>query len=135
MVAGRLTRALGIDMVEWEPINKPDLLSRIRQGHRRMNAAQRHLWDAIRIEPAKWQQRPYGDAGGGFWVVGLVGRTVIWYNDRENGFNRSVYSTYGVIDDYWRNDDELDITIEYLANALSGGHDLAQIGSKFRKHA
>jgi hypothetical protein len=120
-------------MVDWEPISKAALLDRISQGYTRMPQVNQRLWEAIRIGPEKWPQHPYGDAGGGFWIVALVGRTVIWYNDIEDGFNRSVYSTYGVIDDYWRNHDELDITIQYLANALSGGQDLARIGSRFKK--
>ena len=122
-------------MVDWEPISVDALLARISQGYARMNQAQQRLWDAIRISPEKWQQHPYGDAGGGFWTVGLIGRTAIWYNDLEDGFNRSVYSTYGVIDDYWCNDDELDVTVQYLANALGGGQDLSQIGSRFKKRA
>jgi len=122
-------------MADWEPISEIALLARISQGYARMTRAQQRLWNAIRINPEKWQQHPYGDAGGGFWTVGLVGRTAIWYNDLEDGFNRSVYSTYGLIDDYWCNQDELDVTVEYLANALSGGQDLSQIGSRFKKRA
>ena len=122
-------------MVDWVPISEDDLSARIRQGYARMTQAQQRLWDAIRISPEKWQQHPYGDAGGGFWAVGLLGRTVIWYNDLDDGFNRSVYSTYGLIDDYWRNDDELDVTIQFLANALSRGHDLLHILSQFKKRA
>src|ERR1700730_11255610 len=79
-------------MLDWEPISVDALLARISQGYARMNQAQQRLWDAIRISPEKWQQHPYGDAGGGFWTVGLIGRTAIWYNDLEDGFNRSVYS-------------------------------------------
>lgn len=67
----------------------------------------------------KWQQHPYGDPGGGFWVVALIGRTVIWYNDVEEGFNRSCYSVYGEIEDYWCNEDELEFTIAFLVNALN----------------
>jgi hypothetical protein len=122
-------------MVDWEPISEVAVLARINQGYARMTQAQQRLWNAIQINPEKWQQHPYGDAGGGFWTVGLVGRTAIWYNDLEDGFNRSVYSTYGLIDDYWRNDDELDVTVQYLANALSGGQDLSQIGSRFKRRA
>ena len=122
-------------MVDWQPISVDALLARIGQGYARMSEAEQHLWDAIRINPEKWQQHPYGDAGGGFWTVGLIGRTAIWYNDLEDGFNRSVYSTYGVIEDYWCNNDELDVTVQYLANALSGGQDLAQIGSRLKKRA
>ena len=119
-------------MVDWTPISQNALLARISQGYARMTRAQQRLWDAIRIKPEKWQQHPYGDKGGGFWAVGLVGQTVIWYNDVEDGFNRSVYSAHGLIDDYWRNDDELDVTIQYLTNALSGGQDLLQIWSRFK---
>jgi hypothetical protein len=120
-------------MVDWEPISETALLDRIAQGYARMTEAQQRLWDAIRIKPEKWQQRPYGDPGGGFWAVGLIGRTVIWYNDLEDGFNRSNFSAYGVIDDYWRNDDELDITIRYLTNALMLGHDLLQLWSRSKE--
>lgn len=122
-------------MVDWEPIAKGALLARISQGYARMTPDDQHLWNAIRIDPEKWRQHPYGDAGGGFWTVGLIGRTAIWYNDLEDGFNRSLYSTYGVIDDYWRNDDELDVTVEYLANAISVGQDLSQIGSRIKTRA
>lgn len=122
-------------MTNWEPIAKGALRARIAQGCARMTPSQHGLWNAIRIEPEKWQQHPYGDAGGGFWTVAIIGRTALWYNDREDGFNRSVYSTYGVIDDYWCNQDELDVTIEFLSNALRGGQDLAQIGSMFRRRA
>jgi hypothetical protein len=99
-----------------------------------MPEAHRRLWDAICIAPERWQQHPYGDAGGGFWVVGLIGRIAIWYNDIEEGFNRSVYSTYGLLDDYWRNDDELDVTVGYVADALAGGPDLFQVMARSRRN-
>ena len=115
-------------MIDWEPISGKALLKRIVQGCARMPEENRRLWASIRIHPEKWEQHPYGDAGGGFWVVALIGRTVIWYNDLEDGFNRSVYSRYGLIDDYWCNQDELDITVRYLASVLRGGNDLALVG-------
>jgi hypothetical protein len=114
-------------MVNWKPISKAALLARIEQGQARMSPAGLRLWEAIRIEPEKWQQHPYGDQGAGFWVVALVGRTVVWYNDIEEGFNRSRYSTYGTIDDYWCNQDELELTLQYLLNALEQGSDLVRL--------
>jgi hypothetical protein len=120
-------------MVKWTPISEAQLLDRISQGYAAMSEASRRFCDAVRIKPEKWQHHPYGDEGGGFWVVGLVGRTAIWYNDIEDGFNRSVYSKYGTIEDYWCNQDELNLTIEYLANALQGGRDLALIRSSPKK--
>ena len=122
-------------MIDWEPISEAALLDRISRGYARMPQSHQRLWDSVRINPEKWEQHPYGDAGGGFWVVALIGRTVIWYNDLEDGFNRSLYCQYGFIDDYWCNHDDLDVTMQYLANALSGGQDLALIGSRFKKRA
>jgi hypothetical protein len=110
--------------VEWSPIAEAALQARVEQGVSRMTPAQVRLWQAIRIAPEKWRQRPYGEPGGGFWVVALIGRTVIWYNDIEEGFNRSRYTSYGVIEDYWRNDDELEVTVQYLTDALQRGTDL-----------
>jgi hypothetical protein len=114
-------------MVEWEPISETALKTRISQGQARMTPAQLRLWDAIRIEPEKWQQHPYGDQGKGFWVVALMGRTVIWYNDLEDGFNRSRFSAYGTIDDYWCNQDELEVAVQYVLTALEHGSDLLRL--------
>lgn len=94
-------------MPDWQPISKEALLKRVSQGEARMTPAELRLWNAIRVEPLKWKQDPYGRQGEGFWVVALIGQTVIWYNDLEEGFNRSRYSTYGTIDDYWCNQDGL----------------------------
>ena len=117
-------------MIEWKPITKSALRARMAQGEARMNPSQRRLWEAVRIDPEKWQQHPYGDQGKGFWVVALVGRTVIWYNDIEEGFNRSRYSTYGTIDDYLCNQDELELTVQYVLNVLKQDADLVRMTKK-----
>jgi hypothetical protein len=114
-------------MVDWEPISEPALLARIAQGQARMSQAECRLWEAIRIPPQKWQQNPYGEQGNGFWVVAIIGGTVIWYNDIEDGFNRSRFSKFWTIDDYWCNQDELEITVGYLMNALNRGHDIVRL--------
>jgi len=111
-------------MSTWQPIAKEALLKRISQGVARMTPPQLRLWNAIRIEPQKWSQDPYGREGEGFWVVALIGQTVIWYNDLEEGFNRSRYSALGTIDDYWCNQDELEVTVGFLIAALEKGLDL-----------
>jgi hypothetical protein len=114
-------------MLDWKPISRAELQGRIRQGQARMTPAQLRLWEAIRIGPVKWHQHPWGDAGGGFWAVGLIGRTVLWFNDIEDGFNRSGYTTYGTIDDYWCNHDELEVAVQYVLNALEQGMDLIRL--------
>jgi len=55
----------------------------------------------------KWQENTYGAMGGGFWVVAIYGSTVVWYNDIEDGFNQSKWTTPGTIDEYWCNQTEL----------------------------
>ena len=117
-------------MSEWKPISEEALRGRVAQGEARMSPSQLRLWKAIRIDPEKWLQHPYGDTGKGFWVVAIIGRTVIWYNDIEEGFNRSGYSAYGEIEDYWCNQDELELTIEYLMTSLERGTDLVRMRNK-----
>jgi hypothetical protein len=107
-------------MLEWESIIEAALRERVAQGEARMSLLQLRLWKTIRIEPTKWQQHPYGDQGAGFWGGAIIGSTVIWYNDIEEGFNRSRYFSYGTIDDYWCNQDELELelAVQYLMNAI-----------------
>ena len=116
--------------VEWTPIAEAALHNRIAQGVARMSPALLRLWQAVRITPEKWAQHPYGEQGGGFWAVALIGKTVIWYNDIEEGFNRSRYSSYGTIEDYWCNQDELEFTVQWLADALERGTDLVLLPGK-----
>jgi len=117
-----------VTTIEWQPITREGLLARVAQGVAGMTLAERRLWDAVRVEPVKWQQDPYGRDGLGFWVVGLIGSSVIWYNDIEDGFNRSQYSVHGEIQDYWCNQDELDVTVRALASAIERGTDLVGMG-------
>jgi hypothetical protein len=117
-------------MTDWEPITKAALKARVTQGEGRMSSSQQRLWEAVRISPEKWQQHPYGDQGKGFWAVALVGRTVIWYNDIEEGFNRSRYSVYGTIDDYLCNQDELELTVQFLLSTLKQDVDLVRMTKK-----
>ncbi len=114
-------------MVDWEPISESALYSRLQQGQARMTPHQQRLWSAVRIQPEKWHQHPYGDSGSGFWAVGLVGNTVLWYNDLVDGFNRSQYTVYGTIDDYLCNEDELESCVEYLWIVFERGVDLARL--------
>jgi hypothetical protein len=51
----------------------------------------------------------------------------VWFNDIEDGFNRSRFTTYGTIDEYWCNHDELEMTIQYILNALEHGSDLMRL--------
>lgn len=113
----------------WEPISEADILDEINNSYRRMSLEQRRLWDFIKITPEKWTQEPYGNEGTGFWVVSIIGNSVIWYNDIEDGFNRSSYSEYGKINDYWCNQDNLEWTIQHIINQIHDGYDSAGYAS------
>jgi hypothetical protein len=112
----------------WSPIELPDLLDSIRSSETVMQPDIRRLWAMIRVEPAKWQQHPWGDEGGGFWVVGLLGRQALWYNDIEDGFNISRYTACGTIDEYWCNHDELHHAMHTLRRQLDTGEVAGRLG-------
>jgi hypothetical protein len=106
----------------WEPITEAEIWEKLNASWKRMNLPQRRLWEVIRIDPVKWNQTPYGDESGGFWVVAILGNVVIWFNDIEDGFNRSKFTKPGIIDDYWCNQDELEWTIQHVLDEIKEGH-------------
>jgi len=106
--------------MDWSPISENEIWDRINAAQVDMSAPEQRLWEAISIIPEKWDQVPHGSQGGGFWAVGIIGRSVIWYNDIEDGFNISKYATYGRIDEYWCNQDELLITVKRLDHMIRG---------------
>ena len=112
--------ALGA-LMTWEPIKETEIWDEINNSWERMSLPQQRLWDAIKVTPEKWSQEPWGNEGGGFWVVAIYGKTVIWFNDIEDGFNRSEYEKYGVIKDYWCNQDELEWIVQHVINEIKEG--------------
>jgi hypothetical protein len=105
----------------WQPLSEVKLWDFMNEAWDRMSVEQRRLWKVIRVSPQKWKLTPWGDHGGGFWVVGIIGNTVLWYNDIEDGFNRSKYSALGTIDEYCCNQDELEWTIQFVLNEIRTG--------------
>ena len=112
----------------WLAIPEATLNELICESVAKMNPTERRLWELVRIKPVKWQLPPWGDLGGGFWVVGIIGTGVLWYNDIEDGFNRSPYTTYGIIGAYLCNQDELDIAIYNLLLQLETGQRAGSFG-------
>ena len=76
------------------------------------------FWKSLRIRPAKWNLSPWGDMGGGFWVVAVIGDRCFWYNDIEAGFNISRYEEAGRILEYTCNQTELDRCIRSFLGDL-----------------
>ena len=106
--------------MDWLPISEEAIWDMINEATIDMSAAERRLWEHISILPEKWKHEPYGTQGGGFWVVCLIGRNVIWYNDIEDGFNLSKYTTYGEIGEYWSNQDSLLTAVKRLSGMIVG---------------
>lgn len=105
----------------WQPATESKMWDFMNEAWDRMSTEQRRLWEVVRISPQKWKLTPWGDKGGGFWVVGIIGNAAIWYNDIEGGFNHSKYSAFGTIDEYWCNQDELEWTVQRVLNEILKG--------------
>jgi hypothetical protein len=105
----------------WQAMAEVELLDRIAEAETSMTDREKLLWQAIRVRPCKWKQSPQGDFGGGFWVVGILGELVVWFNDIEDGFNWSGYVCHGEIGSYRCNQDELAIVIRNLLTFLDTG--------------
>lgn len=101
----------------WQPISIEELLINIKKYEINLKNEQLKFWHLIKIQPKKWQEKTYGSEGGGFWVVGVCGQQIIWYNDIEEGFNISNYSNYGEIAEYGCDQNEIDIAVKMLWNA------------------
>ena len=91
----------------WEPLSDEALASLIEAAEAGMDPALERFWRRIKVRPEKWQLPPWGDLGGGFWVVAVLGQECLWYNDIEDGFNVSRFEVFGRIPDYWCNQAEL----------------------------
>jgi hypothetical protein len=87
-----------------------------------MTVPQARFWEAIRIEPEKWEQHPYGDRDQGFWAVAILGRIVVWHNSIEGGFNRSRYSHSGTIGEYFANQSLLEDVVQELMTIIKTGY-------------
>lgn len=74
------------------------------------------------MPPAKWHLSPWGDLGGGFWVVAVRDDRVLWYNDIEDGFNVSRFTETGTIPstEYSCNQDDLAWALRALDGQLEG---------------
>lgn len=100
----------------WTPASKEHILKSIEYCGDILFFKQDCLkfWEYIRISPEKWQEKTMGNEGGGFWVVGILGKSVIYYNDIEDGYNFSSFTNYGEIDNYYCSQTELHEVIEGL---------------------
>ena len=104
--------------MDWEPATESEIKDFVRESYARMTPEQRRIWDVMKVPPQKWTEYERGSKGGGFWVVAVIGSSVIWFNDIEDGFNRSLFSEFGKIGEYWCNQDELEHQVQNVAYQL-----------------
>jgi len=112
----------------WQPITVSELHTEIQKTEHGLTEGLLRFWEIIKITPEKWHEKSYGNEGDGFWVVAIFGKKVIWYNDIEDGFNISVYTKYGEIDEYWCDQNELRWVVTNLFNALLTGNKIISRG-------
>lgn len=98
----------------WEFMSREEVEVLVAKELAECSTEDQQLFNSIKIESAKWQLQPWGNEGGGFWVVAKTPSKVLWYNDIEEGFNTSVYTADGVIGEYWCNQDELKFALRSL---------------------
>ena len=116
-------------MNKWKPITEKELYSEIWKTESELQEKYLNFWNLINISPEKWSEPNFGNEGGGFWVVAICGRKIIWYNDIEEGFNISDYTEYGKINGYYCNQDELNISVLRLFELITfGGEIIGQAG-------
>lgn len=116
-------------METWKPISLSELYDRIQRSEMDLSGELWNFWQLIKITPAKWAEKKYGGDSDGFWVLAICGTKIIWYNDIEDGFNISEYKTYGQIEGYYCNQDELSWSVTRLFDLVKfGGELIGQAG-------
>ncbi len=85
---------------KWKPTSEEEIYNEISEMEFAFNKAEKRLWELIKVKPKKWQLSPWGDQGGGFWVIAIAGDSAIYYNDIEDGYNISTYSQLGKLEEY-----------------------------------
>jgi hypothetical protein len=98
----------------WNPISLDAMMDLIAEGEAEMEQDMLASWNLIKTAPEKWDQESYRDEEVKFWVVGLAGKTAIYYQDIEEGFNISGFTTYGHLDETGYEQDELQWTMKKL---------------------
>lgn len=102
----------------WTPITLEELPDQISKSENLLKGDLLKFWQLIKITPEKWIEDEYGKEGGGFWVVGILGKKVIWYNDIEDGFNVSTYKNYGTINNCGFEQFDLNQIVYQVYNSL-----------------
>jgi hypothetical protein len=102
-----------------QPFTEVQIWDEINAAAQRMSPEQARMWECAKIIPEKWSEPRYGAAQKGFWAVAVMGRTVVWYDDIEDGFVVSECAHFGTIAGYTSGDTGLEGAMQKLINRLS----------------
>lgn len=93
----------------WIPLSEQRLAEMLSESETLMSSVLKGVWNHIRLPHAEiWQQHPWGDEGCGFWVVGVLGKSCIYFNDLSRGFNIGRFYHWGEIADFEMESQPLD---------------------------
>ena len=81
-------------------MNEAQIYDKVLDAENNLRPICGRFWSGLKIEPQKWKEDSFGSKLGGFWVVGIFGNYIIWYNELEDGFSISEYKKFGEIDQY-----------------------------------
>ena len=108
--------------MDWDTVDREAIDELVAEGLAKATPDERAVFSRAAVTPEKWQLSPWGDPGGGFWIVAVLEDRVLWFNDIEDGFNVSRFVVRGTIPraEYWCNQDELGSALKALAGAPQG---------------
>ncbi|RWL93732.1 MAG: hypothetical protein EOR68_23405 [Mesorhizobium sp.] len=98
------------------------ILKLMNEGRDQMTFKQKRVWDAISIDPEPWLYRNSEGHDNHVWVVAVIGRSVISYNEWDSGFDRSQFVRYGEIAQFGWGDGSLGAVVQDVLNELELGH-------------
>ena len=107
--------------MQFQSCTEAEISRMINSGIPDLSGSASRFFEAVRIAPEKWVLDPWGKSTNGFWVIAIIGRKVCWFNEIEDGFNTSFYSEYGVIDEYWCDQDDFDLAVRKMKSAVETG--------------
>jgi hypothetical protein len=82
------------------PLSRHELDSIIAKVLDQYDQDIRAAWARIRIEPEKWRCKVSSESFAEFWVLAQKDGEVLWFNDVEDVFVWSAYTSRGTIDEY-----------------------------------
>ena len=102
-----------------QPFTEAQIWDEINSAVQRMTPEQGRMWALAKVIPEKWSAPHYAAGRQSFWAVAVMGQTVVWYDDIEDGFVVTECLQFGVIAGSSSGDTSLEGAVQELINRLS----------------